>query len=79
MTSAKGELISIRCARPVSPLRPDLKRILPNGPPAVQAVFDDSYRKPLLDERGLHHPGHRASKDRRLRVVGMIPQEAESE
>jgi hypothetical protein len=32
-----------------------------------------------MNQLDFHHPGHRASKRRRLRVVGTMPRESESE
>src|ERR1700688_3310377 len=79
MTRLKGELISMRCARPTRPLRPGLK----GSSQTVRRPFRQSSMTRTEWPCSLSvisiTPGQRASKARRLRVVGTMPQVRESE
>mgnify|MGYP000446878725 CR=1 FL=1 len=78
-TRSSGEWISMRWARPERPFRPGLK----GSSQTVRRPFRQSSTtrtgRPRDARVNSMTPGQRWSNDRRRRVVGMIPQESESE
>jgi hypothetical protein len=55
------------------------ERVVPNSTAAIQTVFNDTGFLTEAKSAFSMMPGQRSSKDSRCRVVGMIPQDKESE